>query len=96
MGKTLSYADETSAYVLVDKGTWLAMREHLKLVKLFDGDALLDNPYHIISVNPARLPLVNRQGAERFVEWMTSGRGQDIIRNFTINDEPLFTPAGNS
>ena len=96
MGKTLSYADEMNAYVLVDKGTWLAMRERLKLVKLFDDEKLLDNPYHIISINPARHPFVNRQGAKRFVEWMTSGPGQDIIRNFTINDQQLFTPAGNS
>ncbi|MBT8440550.1 MAG: substrate-binding domain-containing protein [Gammaproteobacteria bacterium] len=95
MGKTLLYADEMSAYILVDKGTWLAKRKLLKLEKLFDGDILLANPYHIIAINPAKHPHVNRDGAERFVEWMTSIRAQDIIRNFTIDDEMLFIPADN-
>jgi tungstate transport system substrate-binding protein len=96
MGKTLFYADEMNAYILVDKGTWLARRKQLKLVQLFDNDELLDNPYHIISVNPDKHPLMNKECAQRFVAWMTSKRGQDIIRNFTIDDEQLFTPAGNS
>jgi len=95
MGKTLSFADETNAYVLVDRGTWLAMRDQLKLVRLFDDDGLLDNPYHIISINPDRHPSVNKQGAQRFIEWMTSKQGQNIIKNFTIDGEQLFIPAGN-
>ena len=95
MGKTLSFADEMNAYVLVDRGTWLARRDQLRLVQLLDGDGLLDNPYHIISINPDRHPSVIKQGAQRFIEWMTSKQGQDIIKNFTIDGEQLFIPAGN-
>jgi len=95
MGKTLDFADQMNAYVLVDRGTWLAMRNQLRLAQLFEGDELLDNPYHIISINPDKHPSVNKQGAQRFIEWMTSMHGQDIIKNFTIDGELLFTPAGN-
>lgn len=93
MGKTLSYADEINAYVLVDKGTWLAKRRQLNLVQLYSGDKILDNPYHVISVNPVKLSSINSVGADRFIQWITSKRAQDIIRGFTVDNEPLFVPA---
>lgn len=95
MGKTLYYANNMNAYILVDRGTWLAKRAQLKLVQLFAGDALLDNPYHIISINPARHPSVNQDGAQRFIDWMTSKRGQDMIQNFTIDGEQLYIPTSH-
>lgn len=96
MARTTAYADKMAAYILVDRGTWLALRDQIKLVPLFKDDALLDNPYHIISVNPDNQLYINEEGAQRFILWMTSKPGQDIIRSFTINGEQLFTPAGNS
>jgi len=96
MGKTLVFADKMNAYILVDSGTWLAMREQTRLVKLFEGDTVLNNPYHIISVNPAEHPDINAEAADRFVTWMTSKPGQNIIRDFTLDDVQLFTPAGKS
>ena len=96
MGRTLSYAAKLNAYILVDSGTWLATCEQTRLVKLFEGDAVLKNPYHIISVNPGERPDINAEGADRFVTWMTSTPGQNIIRDFTIDGVKLFTPAGKS
>jgi len=95
MGITLLHADEMNAYILVDKATWLAKRGQLKLKQLLNGDALLDNPYHIISVSPLKHAYINIEGATQFILWMTSKPGQDIIRDFTIEGERLFTPAGN-
>ena len=95
MGKTLSYADKMNAYVLVDRGTWLAMSAELGLKALFEGDALLDNPYHIIAVNPALHPSINHEGAKQFIAWMTSKRGLDIIQNLRVDDQQLYTPAGD-
>ena len=93
MGRTLSYADKVSAYILVDWGTWLARRKELDLVELYSGDPLLDNPYHIITVKSGPNHDVNSEGAKRFVNWMTSSPGQDIIRNFTVDGEHLFVPS---
>ncbi len=95
MGETLFYADKMNAYTLVDKGTWLAKHDRLKLVTLFSGDALLDNPYHIISINPSVHPSVNAAGAAQFIEWMTSKKGQDMIENLTISGEQLYIPASH-
>ena len=93
MGKTLSYADEINAYVLVDRGTWLANRSKIKLMQLYHGDNILDNPYHVICISAEKHPSVNKDGAQRFLQWLTSERGQDIIQNFTVDGEQLFTPA---
>ena len=93
MGKTLVYASEQHAYTLVDKGTWLHNRPRLKLSALFEGDPLLDNPYHVILVNAARHPDINQKGARRFEQWLLSPEGQDIIRHYTVAGEQLFIPA---
>ena len=93
MSRTLMHADKKSAYLMVDRATWLAKRAELELVLLSEGDMLLENPYHIISVNPDRHPSVNKAGARRFIEWMTSERGQDMIKSVTIDGERLFIPA---
>lgn len=92
MGKTLEYANKSGAYVLVDRGTWLARRRQLQLMESVRGDRLLDNPYHIIIVNPAKHPDTNLQGAQRLALWLTSKRGQKLIRAYTVDGESLFTP----
>jgi len=45
MGTTLQVADERQAYVLCDRGTFLAYKHKIDLIVLFEGDPLLFNPY---------------------------------------------------
>ena len=92
MGATLMMAHQKQAYVLVDRGTYLAMEEKIALVPLCQGDARLTNPYSIVVVNPARWPHVNYTGAMWLVSWVTSREGQEIIARFQMNGEPLFVP----
>lgn len=91
MGKTLDFADAKQAYTLVDKGTWLAKRKNLKLKELFTRDDLLDNPYHIISINSIKLPHVNTHGADVFIQWLMSEKAQELIKNYQVDGEALFT-----
>ncbi len=92
MGAALMMAHQKQAYVLVDRGTYLALEEKIALVPLCEGDAGLANPYSIVVVNPARWPHVNYAGAMRLVAWVTSREGQEIIARFQMNGEPLFVP----
>ncbi len=92
MGRVLLIADELQAYTLTDRGTWLAMRDKLDLEIMVEGDTRLFNPYGIIAVNPARYPDVNYAGAMALIAWVTSVRGQQIVRDFTIDGEALFKP----
>jgi ABC-type tungstate transport system permease subunit/ABC-type tungstate transport system substrate-binding protein len=96
MGESLRIADEKQAYILSDRGTWLAQRETFSLRLLYEGDDSLFNPYGIIAVNPDRHPDIDidHEGAILFIDWITSEEAQDIIRLFGIEEygEPLFYP----
>ncbi len=92
MGAVLVMSSELGAYTLTDRGTWLAFREKLNLEVLVEGDDRLFNPYGIIAVNPDRYREVNYLGAMRFIAWLTSVSGQQLIREFTVQETPLFIP----
>ncbi len=92
MEETLLMTGEMNGYTLSDRGTWLAIKDKLPLEILVQGDPRLFNPYGIIAVNPARYPDVNYFGAMDLIAWITSVPGQHLIRDFKINDKPLFIP----
>lgn len=91
MGEVLTLADELGAYTLTDVGTYLSMRDVVRLRILFEGDPVLDNPYHVITVTGARHP----EGGRRFLEWITGPQAQALIGAFGVPrfGRPLFEPA---
>ncbi len=99
MGATLLIASELGAYVLTDRGTYLALRERTNLVPHVEGDPLFLNIYSVLEVNPDRFPNVNNAGAKAFADFLLSDAAQDIIRVFGVEKfgQPLFFPdAGKS
>jgi len=99
MGDTLLFSDEKGAYTLTDRGTYLSMRDKLKLAVMVGGETIdenkdksLLNPYGIIAVNPAKHPNVNYDLAMKFIEWITSVKTQQRILEFTVGGQPLFYP----
>jgi tungstate transport system substrate-binding protein len=94
MGETLNVASEKNAYTLADRGTYLALKRHLQLDILTEGDALLLNIYHVIEVNPAKWPKVNAAGAKAFADFMVSQEVQGLIKTFGVDKfgSPLFFP----
>ncbi len=94
MGETLNVASEKNGYTLADRGTYLALKRHLQLDILTEGDAILLNIYHVIEVNPARWPKVNAAGAKAFADFMISKETQGIIKTFGVDKfgSPLFFP----
>jgi len=92
MGATLQIADEKQAYVLCDRGTFLAYKNKIDLIILSEGDALLFNPYGIMAVNPARYPQVKYMETMQLIAWVTSVEGQKIIGEYKKEGEILFHP----
>ncbi len=92
MGTVLRIADDKQAYTLTDRGTYLAYKDKMSLEVLFEKDAALYNPYHVIMVNPEKHPHVNIQLARKYSDFIRSGEGQTLIRNFRVNGEVLFHP----
>jgi tungstate transport system substrate-binding protein len=92
MGAVIKMADELHAYTLTDRGTYLAYIDKMELKVLYEGDAVLFNPYHIMAVNPERHVHVNYDLAMQYIQFVTSEQGQSIIRDFKMLGEPLFYP----
>jgi tungstate transport system substrate-binding protein len=92
MGPALNTAAAMNAYVLTDRGTWLAFRNRQDLGVLVEGDPRLFNQYGAMAVDAGRHPHVKAADARRFVEWLVSPAGQDAIGGHRINGERLFFP----
>lgn len=92
MGKVLQMAGELEAFTMTDRGTWLAYKDKTPLSIVFEGNPMLFNPYGMIAVNPKNYPDTNVKGAQIFIDWMTSSKGQALIADFKIFDKVLFIP----
>ena len=92
---TLRYADQKGAHTLIDRASYLSLKDKIKSVILVEGDEALLNYITLIPVNPKKFPRVNYGEAMIFVEWLTSPKnGQRIVRDFGKDKygSPLFFP----
>jgi tungstate transport system substrate-binding protein len=92
MGPALNMAAAAGAYVLADRGTWLAFKNRGDLTILVEGDKRLFNQYGVIVVNPAKHPHVKTALAQKFSDWIISPAGQAAIADYKIGGEQLFFP----
>ena len=92
MGPALNIASSSGAYVLADRGTWLNFKNRADLAVLVEGDKALFNKYGVMVVNPAKHPHVNVADAQKFVDWVISPAGQNVIAAYKIDGQQLFFP----
>ena len=95
MGAALNMASAANAYVLSDRGTWLAFQNRGDLAILVEGDKRLFNQYGVMLVNPAKHPTVKAEAGQRFIDWLVSPEGQGVIAGYKINGQQLFYPNAN-
>lgn len=94
MGDTFRMADEKKAYTLIDRATYLNLKDNYQLEPVVEGSPELLNPYGVIPVNPEKHPHVDFEGATAFAEWLTSEKGQKMIGEFGVDEfgQQLFVP----
>ena len=96
MGDVLEMANETRAYTLSDRATWLnlALDEDLMIVCEKDESGVLYNQYGVICVNPEKNDAINYEGAKAFQNWIVSEETQTLIGEYGVEKygAPLFTP----
>jgi len=92
MGPALNTAASMNAYILADRGTWLAFKNRGDLDILVQGDKRLFNQYGVMLVNPEKHPNVKKDLGQTFVDWLISPDGQKAIAGYKINGEQLFFP----
>lgn len=93
MGDVLKIADERQGYTLTDRATYLSMKDTLDLDIIIEGNDVMYNQYGVIPVNPDKAN-INNDGAVEFMNWITSPKGQDLIKEFGVEEygEALFIP----
>jgi len=92
MGNTLNLADQTLGYTIADRGTYIAVKDNLELTLLFEGDPDLSNQYGVMAVNPDRHPHVEYNYVSKYIEFLISDRGQELIGSYQVESEALFFP----
>ena len=95
---TLRYTDSKSAYTVIDRATFLSLKDQVKLVVLVEKDEALLNYITLIPVNPKKFGKVNYDDTMTFVKWLTSPeKGQKIIQDFGKDQygSSLFFPNSN-
>jgi len=92
MGPALNTASSMNAYLLADRGTWLAFKNRGDLAILVEGDKRLYNQYGVMLVNPDKHPTVKKDLGQAFVDWLVSPEGQKAIADYKIGGEQLFFP----
>lgn len=93
MGDVLKISDDKQAYTLTDRATYLSMKDTLDLEIIIEGNDVMYNQYGVIPVDPNK-DNINNEGAIEFMNWITSEKGQDLIKDFGVEEygEPLFIP----
>jgi tungstate transport system substrate-binding protein len=92
MGPALNTAAGLNAYILSDRGTWLNFKNRGDLEIVVAGDTRLFNQYGVMLVNPEKHPSVKKDLGQKFIDWLVSPHGQEVIASYKINGEQLFFP----
>jgi tungstate transport system substrate-binding protein len=92
MGATLNTASASNAYTLTDRATWIHFKNKGNLVIEVQGDPGLFNQYGVFLVNPKRCPHVKVDLGKRFIDYLIAPEGQEVIANYKVSGQQLFTP----
>ncbi|MGH6713419.1 MAG: substrate-binding domain-containing protein [Bradyrhizobium sp.] len=90
MGAALNMASSSNAYLISDRGTWLAFKNRGELAILTEGDKRLFNQYGVMLVNPAKHSGVKAKDGQAFIDWLISPAGQAAITDYKVGGEQLF------
>src|SRR5204863_9983377 len=90
MGAGLNSASSANAYLISDRGTWVAFRNRGDRAMLTEGDRRVFNQYGVMLVNPVKHAGVKAKDGQAFVDWLISPAGQRTIADYKVGGEQLF------
>ena len=93
---TIQIAEQRNGYTMTDRGTYIKYSHNsggnpvLKVI--VEGDAVLLNQYSAIAINTGNCPDAKFDLAMAFSDWMASPEAQQLIKEFRLLGQQLFTP----
>jgi tungstate transport system substrate-binding protein len=91
MGAALNTAAGMNAYIIADRASWLNFKNKGELTLLYSGDPALFNQYAFLPVNQVRHRHANYELAEKLEGWLTGPRAAELINNYSVGGQNLFT-----
>jgi tungstate transport system substrate-binding protein len=93
---TIQIAEQRNGYTMTDRGTYIKYSQNSggnPLLKVIvDGDAILLNQYSAIAINTGNCPNAKFDLAMAFSDWMAGSETQQLIKDFRLLGQRLFTP----
>jgi tungstate transport system substrate-binding protein len=93
---SIQIAEQRNGYTMTDRGTYIKYSHNsggkpvLKI--LVAGDAILLNQYSAIAINTGNCPNAKFDLAMAFSDWMAGSEAQQLIQDFRLLGQQLFTP----
>ena len=93
---TIQIAEQRNGYTMTDRGTYIKYSHNsggkpvLKVI--VEGDAILLNQYSAIAINTGNCPDAKFDLAMAFSDWMAGSQAQQLIKDFRLLGQQLFTP----
>jgi tungstate transport system substrate-binding protein len=91
MRQTLQTAMEKNGYTMIDRVTWLDIKDHKQHVIVVEDDPRMVVQYGVMLTNPAKHKDVQAAAGRAFIAWLTSRAGQKAINDYKIGDAYPFT-----
>jgi len=96
MLSTIQIAEQRNGYTMTDRGTYIKYSHNSggnpALKVLVEGDAILLNQYSAIAINTQNCPKAKLDLAMAFSDWMAGAEAQQMIKEFRLLGQQLFTP----
>jgi len=93
---TIQIAEQRNGYTMTDRGTYIKYSHNSggnpALKVIVEGDAILLNQYSAIAINTANCPDAKFDLAMAFSDWMAGPEAQQLIKDFKLLGQQLFTP----
>ena len=93
---TIQIAEQRNGYTMTDRGTYIKYSHNsggepvLKVI--VEGDAILLNQYSAIAIDTGNCPNAKFDLAMTFSDWMAGSQAQQLIKEFRLLGQQLFTP----
>jgi tungstate transport system substrate-binding protein len=87
MPETLALAGQKQAYLVIDRASWLALKNHHGLIELVNGGPLLQTPYGVLVVNDLKHKGARFALGARLADWLTGTQGRALIAKFEIAEK---------
>ncbi len=86
----LALAGAKQAYFLIDRASWLSLRNHYGLIELANGGPILQTSYGVLVVNDLKHKSARFALGKQLADWLTGTQGRTLITRFRVAEKQVY------